>query len=384
MVMFTMLVLLTSGAITLVVEREQGLLRRLASTPISPGAIVLGKWAARMMLGLVQIGFAMLVGHACSSRWTGARRCRWSALVLVGWAAFTASLALVLANVTRTQAQTAGIGVLRRRRSWRRSAAAGGRSRSRPPWMQTLSLALPTGWTMDALHQLVNFGDGPSAAFPTSSRCSGRAGARLVYRVRRSAINKRLIASAFSALTVSLMTRAWHSRRSRRRRAPIAGTATNVTRIVRRDAEQQRFCFQNFAMQQCRHESHRGAGARNHQATPRRDAGSAPGRAPIAAPNADLPRPLRDAVGQHAEQSNSRKAPAPRPGKRPEQYGIHPRLPPDSSSADRPSSSSNRAQSNGLTSLAMARSAGASAPGSPDVRTTMSGAETSMPALSWR
>jgi ABC-type Na+ efflux pump permease subunit len=62
MVMFTMLVLLTSGAVTLVVERDQGLLRRLASAPMSPGSIVLGKWMGRMALGLVQIGFAMITG----------------------------------------------------------------------------------------------------------------------------------------------------------------------------------------------------------------------------------------------------------------------------------------------------------------------------------
>src|SRR4029434_4845128 len=54
MVMFTMLILLTSGAIMLVVERQQSLLRRLASTPITPGAIVAGKWTARMALGVVQ------------------------------------------------------------------------------------------------------------------------------------------------------------------------------------------------------------------------------------------------------------------------------------------------------------------------------------------
>ena len=35
-----------------------------------------------------------------------------------------------------------------------------------PPWMQSLALWLPTGWTMDALHKLVNFGDGPAAALP--------------------------------------------------------------------------------------------------------------------------------------------------------------------------------------------------------------------------
>jgi hypothetical protein len=32
--------------------------------------------------------------------------------------------------------------------------------------MQSLALALPTGWTMDALHKLVNFGYGWSAAAP--------------------------------------------------------------------------------------------------------------------------------------------------------------------------------------------------------------------------
>ena len=63
MVMLTMLVLLTSGAITLVVEREQGLLRRLASAPMSRGTVVLGKWIGRMLLALVQVGFAMIVGR---------------------------------------------------------------------------------------------------------------------------------------------------------------------------------------------------------------------------------------------------------------------------------------------------------------------------------
>jgi len=35
-----------------------------------------------------------------------------------------------------------------------------------PGWMQTLALFLPTGWAMDALHKLVNFGGGPAAALP--------------------------------------------------------------------------------------------------------------------------------------------------------------------------------------------------------------------------
>jgi ABC-type Na+ efflux pump permease subunit len=164
MVMFTMLVLLTSGAVTLVMEREQGLLRRLASAPMSPGAIVLGKWTGRMLLGLVQIAFGMLAGSVLFGMQWGAAL-PMVALVLAGWAAFCAGLAVVLANVTRTAAQTSGVGVF----ATQILAGLGGcwwPIEVTPRWMQALSLALPTGWAMDAMHKLVNFGDPASAAVP--------------------------------------------------------------------------------------------------------------------------------------------------------------------------------------------------------------------------
>lgn len=164
MVMFTMLILLTSGAITLVVERQFGLLRRLASTPIPPGAVVAGKWTSRMALGLVQIAFAMVVGRLLF-------RVDWGpslpmvVVVLAAWASFNASFALLLGNIARTQPQMAGIGVL----TTMVLAALGGcwwPIEITPEWMQNLALVLPTGWTMDALHKLVNFGYGAEAAAP--------------------------------------------------------------------------------------------------------------------------------------------------------------------------------------------------------------------------
>ena len=183
MVMFTMIILLTSGAITLVVEREHGLLRRLASTPISRGSVVLGKWAARMALGSVQLAFAMVLG-------TTLFRVDWGSavlmviLVLMAWAAFNASLALLLGNITRTQAQTTGIGVL----ASMVLAALGGcwwPIEITPAWMQAIAIVLPTGWTMDAMHKLVNFGYGPASAVPhvaalsTAALAAGWAGARV-------------------------------------------------------------------------------------------------------------------------------------------------------------------------------------------------------------
>jgi ABC-type Na+ efflux pump permease subunit len=164
MVMFTMLILLTSGAILLVVERQQGLLRRLASAPITPGAIIAGKWTARMALGVVQVSFAMLVGRLVFGVDWGPSL-PMVLLVLVAWASFNASFGLLLGNLARTQPQMAGGGVL----TTMILAALGGcwwPIEITPQWMQSLSLALPTGWTMDALHKLVNFGYAPGAAAP--------------------------------------------------------------------------------------------------------------------------------------------------------------------------------------------------------------------------
>jgi ABC-type Na+ efflux pump permease subunit len=164
LVMFTMLVLLTSGAITLVLEREAGLLRRLASAPMSRGSIVLGKWAGRMMLALVQVAFAMLVGTVLFGVSWGASL-PMLGLVMFSWAGFCASLAIFLASITRTVAQTAGIGVF----GTQVMAALGGcwwPIEITPSWMQTLALFLPTGWAMDAIHKLVNFGYDSSVALP--------------------------------------------------------------------------------------------------------------------------------------------------------------------------------------------------------------------------
>jgi ABC-2 type transport system permease protein len=164
MVMFTMLVLLTGGAISLVVEREQGLLRRLASTPISRGTVVAGKWIGKLLLGLVQIGFAMIAGTVLFHMdWGGSLPM--VLVVLFGWAAFCASLGFLLGNLARTPAQMAGGGVM----ATLVLAALGGcwwPIEITPRWMQYVALALPTGWAMDAMHKLISFGDGPASVLP--------------------------------------------------------------------------------------------------------------------------------------------------------------------------------------------------------------------------
>ena len=164
MVMFVMLLALTAGAIHLVIERRQGLLRRLASAPVPMGSIVLGKIAGRALVALLQIAYAMAVGTwLFDIDWGPALPMVF--VILGAWAFFNAALALLFGNFVRTEGQASGIGVM----ITMALAALGGAwwpIEITPGWMQALALFIPTGWTMDAMHSLVNFGYGPASVLP--------------------------------------------------------------------------------------------------------------------------------------------------------------------------------------------------------------------------
>jgi ABC-2 type transport system permease protein len=162
MVMFTMIVLLTSGGVMLLIDRKAGLLRRLASAPISRGEMALGKWLALLALGLVQIAFAMAAGTLLFDVDWGPDF--WAVcIVLVAWAALASAFAILLGSLARSEGQVVALGVL----SANILAALGGcwwPIEITPSWMQKLALALPTGWTMHALHELSIFQNGPLSA----------------------------------------------------------------------------------------------------------------------------------------------------------------------------------------------------------------------------
>jgi ABC-type multidrug transport system permease subunit len=164
LVMFTLLVLLTSGASMLAVERNQGLLRRLAWAPISRLEIVAGKWGGRMALAAVQITVALIFGtYLFGMDW--GPNLGMVIVVLGAWAAFCASAGLLLGSIASTEAQAAGLGVLLANLL----AALGGcwwPIEITPSWMQFLQKLLPTGWTMDALHKLISFEAGAMSAAP--------------------------------------------------------------------------------------------------------------------------------------------------------------------------------------------------------------------------
>lgn len=163
LVMFTLLVMFTSGAASLLVERRQGILRRLASSPMSRGAVVLGKWGARVSLGFIQILFAMVAG-------TVLFQVHWDHLgailaLLAAYASLAAVLGMLLGNLAQSDGQVVGLGVI----ASNVMAALGGcwwPIEITPRWSQNLALAFPTGWAMDALHKLMSFGDSGAAVIP--------------------------------------------------------------------------------------------------------------------------------------------------------------------------------------------------------------------------
>ena len=156
MTMMTLLVMLTSGAVGLLIERREGLLRRLAFAPMTRGEIVLGKWLANLGLGIVQLIWSMLAAvFLFHIHWGPSLPM--ITVVLVSWAALAASLGLLSGTLARTEGQAVGLGVLLSNLL----AGLGGcwwPIEVTPKAMQQVAACIPTGWTMNALHKLVSFG----------------------------------------------------------------------------------------------------------------------------------------------------------------------------------------------------------------------------------
>lgn len=164
LVMFTLLVLLTSGGSLLVQERKQGLLRRLASAPISRTEVVAGKWGGRMVLAAIQVTVALGIGTLLFEMNWGPDIAM-VIVILAAWAGFCASAGLLVGSIANTTAQASGLGVL----AANALAALGGcwwPIEVTPAWMQMLQNFIPTGWAMDALHKLISFQSGAASALP--------------------------------------------------------------------------------------------------------------------------------------------------------------------------------------------------------------------------
>ena len=167
-VMFVLLVALTFGAATITGERTGGQLRRLVTTPATRGQIIAGKIAGRFVVAAVQITVLMAVGVAASATLGihigGHPFSSW--VVLLVYALAVAPLGVAFGAWFTDPDRAASVGVI----ATLVMAALGGcwwplEIVSKP--LQTLALAFPTGWAMNALHGTISFGHGLEGVLPS-------------------------------------------------------------------------------------------------------------------------------------------------------------------------------------------------------------------------
>ncbi|RKX34463.1 MAG: hypothetical protein DRP71_07025 [Verrucomicrobia bacterium] len=158
LVMYLLINLLSFGAISLTIERREGIIRRLAAYPVRPLELVLGKIFGRFLVGGVQILFLLAVGQL----FLGVKVGHNLPLILTTLAIYSwmcAALGVLIGAVSSSPDRTLGISIV----VGMVMAALGG------CWwpleivgdtMRAIGMSLPTGWAMSAMHQLISFGGG--------------------------------------------------------------------------------------------------------------------------------------------------------------------------------------------------------------------------------
>ncbi len=162
LVMYLLMNLLTFGGSALAWERRSGVLKRMTLYPVARHAIVAGKVYGLMLLAVIQIAFLLLAGRFLFGVNLG-DQLGGVLLVLVVYAWVAASLGVLVGAVVRAEDKVSGLCVL----ASIVMAALGGcwwPLEVVPAWARTIAFCLPTGWGMEALHQMITFGSGFTGA----------------------------------------------------------------------------------------------------------------------------------------------------------------------------------------------------------------------------
>jgi ABC-type multidrug transport system permease subunit len=161
LVMYLMMNLLIFGGTTIAAERQNGVIKRLMVSPVTRLEVVMGKIYGLMLLGAVQILFFLAAGKFIFHVTLGANLPA-VALTLLIFAWVAGSLGVLVGSLTVAEDRVAGIGVLA---SLLLAAISGcwWPLEIGPPVLKTIALCTPSGWALQALHQLISFGSGLDA-----------------------------------------------------------------------------------------------------------------------------------------------------------------------------------------------------------------------------
>ena len=161
--MIVLMMTLIYGGVFLVLEKQQGMLRRQLSLPIARWQVITGKVLGRLLIASLQIVLLLTVARVLFGLSLGSSPL--GLLMLTASYAFSvACLSVLLGAVFATTDQVSMVG-------WIGSmilAGLGGcwwPSEVMPEWLRTASHVLPTAWAMDGFHALISFGRGPEAVW---------------------------------------------------------------------------------------------------------------------------------------------------------------------------------------------------------------------------
>ena len=158
LVMYLLMNLMIFGGSTVASERRNGVLRRLMVHPIRPGVLITGKVYGLILLGLVQIVVLLFVGQFLLHVNVGEHLAA-VLLTLLVYAWVAASFGVLVGSLATAEEKVLGACLL----VSLPMAALGGcwwPLEIVPDFVRMLAHLVPTGWTMDALHQLITFGGG--------------------------------------------------------------------------------------------------------------------------------------------------------------------------------------------------------------------------------
>lgn len=169
-VMFVMMASAMSAA-TLVVERQNGTLARLLTTPTRRASILGGKIVGIYLQGIVQMGILIIVGQTLLGvNWGQAPAAL--ALLVAAYLFSATGLGIMLAAVVRTEAQASTlfpvvtiIPAMLGGAWWPIEVA--------PRYMQTLAYAVPQGWAMTGFVNIITRGLGLAEVLPQATALAG-------------------------------------------------------------------------------------------------------------------------------------------------------------------------------------------------------------------
>lgn len=163
-IMFIIFTILMYGGVILLEERRHGQLERTFLSPATFATILGGKWASRVIIGMVQTFLLFAVGKILFKSYFG------PSILLVLLVAFffcgtISGMSILFGSVIKKIEILIIFNIL----VANIMCALGGcwwPLELVPRGMRTLGLILPTGWAMDAFHKLVFFGYGISSVLP--------------------------------------------------------------------------------------------------------------------------------------------------------------------------------------------------------------------------